>query len=147
MYAPMCWASSTTWAKGIRALKDPAEKAKLPAHAETYAGRVLALAGGPETERIPLQVLRVGDVAFCAIPFEPFVEIGLDLKKRSPFATTFVLGNANGAHGYLPTPEQHKLGGYETWLGTSRVQEDASVLIADQLLGMLRELKPAGDRE
>ncbi len=52
-----------------------------------------------------------------------------------------VLGIANGYNGYLPTPEQHKLGGYETWLGTNRVQLDASVVLTDKLLEMLGELK------
>jgi neutral ceramidase len=52
-----------------------------------------------------------------------------------------VIGLANGRHGYLPTPEQHKLGGYETWLGTSLVQEDASVILTDNLLEMLADLK------
>ncbi len=66
-----------------------------------------------------LQAIRIGDLAVCGIPFETFVEIGLDLKKRSPFPQTMVIGLANGRHGYLPTPEQHKLGGYETWLGTN----------------------------
>ena len=74
------------------------------------------------------------------IPFETFVEIGLDLKKRSPFPRTMVVGIANGYNGYLPTPEQHKLGGYETWFGTCKVQEDASVILTDQLLAMLTEL-------
>ena len=87
------------------------------------------------------QAIRLGDTALCAIPFETFVEIGLELKERSPFANTIVVGIANGYNGYLPTPQQHKLGGYETWLGTCRVQEDASVLIIDQLLQMLTELK------
>ncbi len=32
-----------------------------------------------------------------------------------------VIGLANGRHGYLPTPEQHALGGYEMWLGTNVV--------------------------
>jgi len=52
-----------------------------------------------------------------------------------------VVGLANGRHGYLPTPEQHKLGGYETWLGTNYVQEDASSILTEQLLEMLGELK------
>ena len=68
------------------------------------------------------------------------VEIGLDLKKRSPFPRTMVIGLANARHGYLPTPEQHKLGGYETWLGTNTVQEAASVIIVNNLLAMLAEL-------
>jgi len=41
---------------------------------------------------------------------------------------------------YLPTPRHHELGGYETWMGTCKVQEDASVAIVDQLFAMLAEL-------
>ena len=65
----------------------------------------------------------------------------ISMMRTCPFANTVVVGIANGYNGYLPTPQQHKLGGYETWLGTCRVQEDASVLIIDQLLQMLTELK------
>jgi hypothetical protein len=43
----------------------------------------------------------------------------------------------------LPTPEQHKLGGYETWIGTNQVEEDASVIITKHLLEMLAELHSA----
>ena len=35
------------------------------------------------------------------------------------------------------------LGGYETWLGTNRVQEDTSVILTNNLLEMLAELKKA----
>ena len=134
-------AEQVAWAKRVAAIKDPAELAREPIHADSYARRVLALDKGGDAVTVALQVLRIGDLAVCSIPFETFAEIGLDLKRRSPFPRTVVLGIANGSHGYLPTPEQHKLGGYETWLGTSRVQEDASVLITDQLLGMLNELR------
>ena len=79
----------------------------------------------------------------CGIPFETFVETGLGLKKRSPFSQTMVIGLANGRHGCLPTPEQHALGGYETWLGTSVVSEDASVILTKNLLEMIAELKKA----
>jgi hypothetical protein len=127
-------------AKAVLALEDEAEIAKLPSLAEAYAERTLWLAKLSETVSVPLQALRVGELAVCAIPFEAFAEIGLDLKKRSPFPRTMVLGVTNGHNGYLPTPEQHELGGYETWLGTSRVQKDASVIITDQLLEMLGEL-------
>ncbi len=79
----------------------------------------------------------------CGIPFETIAEIGLELKDRSPFPQTMVIGLANGRYGYLPTPAQHRLGGYETWLGTNNVQEDTSVIITDALLAMLKELKSA----
>ena len=134
-------------AKAVLAVKDEAERAKLPRLADAYARRTLALAEADETLSVALQALRIGDFAVCAIPFETLVEIGLDLKKRSPFPRTVVLGVTNGYYGYLPTPEQHELGGYETWLGTNKVQKDASVIITNQLLEMLAELADKDQRE
>jgi hypothetical protein len=90
---------------------------------------------------VKVQAIRIGDLVVCGIPFETFVETGLDLKKRSPFPQTRVIGLANGRHGYLPTPEQHRLGGYETWLGTNIVQEETSVILTSNLLEMMGELK------
>ena len=88
-----------------------------------------------------LQTVRVGEVGVAAVPFEAFAEIGLELKAKSPFKPTFTIELANGASGYLPTPEQHKLGGYETWLGTCRVETGASTKIVKNLLEMFGELK------
>ena len=48
---------------------------------------------------------------------------------------------ANGSYGYLPTPDQHPLGGYETWLGTSRVEEQAAPKMVDALMAMMEELR------
>jgi hypothetical protein len=128
-------------AKAVLAVKGKAEQEKLPRLAENYARNVVAAAERKEdTISVQLQALRIGDFAICGIPFETFAEIGLELKQRSPFARTMVISHANARHGYLPTPAQHKLGGYETWLGTNKVQEDASDLIIAQLLDMLKEL-------
>lgn len=131
-------------AKAVLAVKDKDAVEKLPRLAKNYAGSVVAaMERKEETITVQLQAIRIGDLVVCAIPFETFVEIGLDLKKRSPFPQTMVVGLANGRHGYLPTLEQHKLGGYETWLGTNQVQEDTSVILTDNLLEMLAELKKA----
>lgn len=127
-------------ARRIVALKDEDEIAKLPRLAQAYARRTISLAEKPDTVTVKLQAIRIGDLAVCGIPFETFAEIGLELKDRSPFPRTMVIGLANGRYGYLPTPGQHRLGGYETWLGTNRVQKDASVIITDKLLEMLTEL-------
>ncbi len=129
-------------AKSVVAVKDKDAIEKLPRLAQNYARNVIGAAERPEeTITVKLQAIRIGDLGVCAIPFETFVEIGLDLKKRSPFSKTLVVGLANARHGYLPTPEQHKLGGYETWLGTNQVQEDTSVILTSNLLEMLNELK------
>lgn len=131
-------------AKAVLAVKDEAGKARLPRLADHYARSTIAAAERREqTLTVEVQAIRIGDLAICAIPFETFCQIGLDLKQRSPMPRTMVIGLANGRHGYLPTPEQHKLGGYETWLGTCSVQEDASVILTNHLLEMLAELAKA----
>lgn len=127
-------------ARRVAAIEDEDEIAKLPRLAQAYARRTISLAEKEDTVSVTLQAIRIGELAVCAIPFETFVEIGLELKDRSPFDQTMVIGLANGRYGYLPPPEQHRLGGYETWLGTNRVQKDASVVIVNNLLEMLAEL-------
>ena len=122
------------------ALKDKEKLDALPRLGQIYAKRTLALAEKPETVTVTIQAIRIGDLGVCAIPFETLVEIGLELKTTSPFAQTMVVGLANGRYGYLPTPEQHRLGGYETWLGTNKVQKDASDIIESNLKEMLSEL-------
>jgi hypothetical protein len=86
---------------------------------EVYARETLLMAKYPDSVEVQLQTIRVGDLALAAIPCEVFVEIGLGLKKRSPFKPTCVVSLANGYNGYLPTPEHHALGGYETWRARS----------------------------
>jgi neutral ceramidase len=116
------------------------QKPKVP-NEEAYARRVLALAAAPDEVTVPLQAIRVGNLGVAALPFEVFTQTGLDVKARSPFKAAFTMELANGSYGYLPTPDQHKLGGYETWLGTSRVEEEAAPKMVDALMGMLGELK------
>ena len=95
----------------------------------------------PRTEPVLIQAFRIGDQAIVSMPFEVLVEIGLEIKKKSPFEHTFLIELANGGYGYLPPPNQHKLGGYETWLGTSRFQPQSSEILIKHLLEMLQELR------
>ena len=106
-----------------------------------YAERVQRLLEGPDEITVILQALRIGDLTVAAIPFETFCEIGLELKEKAPFEDAFTIELANGYNGYLPTPEQHKLGGYETWMGTNRVQLDASDKIVEVILDLMQKLK------
>lgn len=111
-----------------------------------YAERFLKLKDAQPEIDIPLQALRIGDVAITGIPCETFVETGLDLKARNPFKPSWTHSIAGGYFGYLPTPEHHALGGYETWLGTNRLEAQASVKITEKLLGLLQEMKPVTPR-
>ncbi|MPY88803.1 MAG: hypothetical protein GEU99_12845 [Luteitalea sp.] len=106
-----------------------------------YAERILQIMETPPRVDIVLQALRIGELAITAIPFEVFVEIGLELKEQSSFPTTFTVSLANGSNGYLPTVPHHGLGGYETWLGTNRFEVEAAPKIVATLLSMLEPLK------
>lgn len=107
-----------------------------------YLGRITTFAQEfPDQDEFLIQAFSIGDLAIGTIPFEVFAEMGLEIKEKSPFKNTFVITHAGGYEGYLPTPRQHQLGGYETWLTTSKVQEDASEIIVSTLQGLFDVLK------
>jgi neutral ceramidase len=109
---------------------------------EIYARETVLISEYPPKVPLILQALRIGDLGIAAIPCEVFVEIGLEIKKQSPFASTFTTSLANGYNGYLPTPEHHRLGGYETWRArSSYLETDASLRIVERLLELLQQLR------
>jgi len=93
-----------------------------------------------ETDCIPLefQAIRIGPVALVAMPVEPFAEIGVEIKSRSPFPATFVSGYSNGVELYLPVAAAYEEGGYEVWM-TPFSPEAAGITVAEslKLLGQL----------
>lgn len=132
-------AEMLSWADRI--LSQPEGAVTWHSRERIYAERVKMIAEAPDEVSVLLQTFRIGDLGIAAIPFETFVESGVELKQKGPFAQTFTIELANGSFGYLPTPEQHEVGGYETWLGTNYVEKTATVKIVDQLLGMFASLR------
>lgn len=64
-----------------------------------------------------LQVIRLGDVAIVGVPGEMFGALGLEIRRRSPFGHTMVVGVANDEIGYIPNRQGYADGGYQTWVG------------------------------
>jgi len=127
------------WARQTMATVKPGKRLTRP---QVYAQEALGLAEYPDKVSVPLQAFRIGDLAICAIPNEVFAETGLAIKKASPFKDTFTIELANGYYGYLPTPEQHEWGGYETWPARSSLLEvNAEKVIRKTVLELLKELK------
>ncbi len=136
-------------ARAKRFLAEP-DEAKLPRRAKAYAAFAVDLAEMPPTETIILQALRIGEVGIAAIPCEVFAEIGLHIKEQSPVKPSFTIELANGWNRYLPTPRQHRLGGYETWLGTNMLEIHASDKIQAVVLDLLHEVasgEPGASRD
>ncbi len=110
----------------------------LPARTET---------GPPAAEPIiaPVAVLRLGHVAMVFLPGEPFVELGLTIRRRSPFAQTLVVGYAEDYIGYVPTDQAFAEGGYETQAGRwSRLLPGSAERVVEAAMEALEELR-AGD--
>lgn len=124
------------WAKPIAArVVDDLAKDKL----EVYAKEALILHERQKTE-IKLQGIRIGELTIATLPNEVYSLTGLKLKAQSPFSSHFNIELANGAEGYIPTPEQHVLGGYTTWPArTAGLEVQAEPRIVKTLLGALEE--------
>ena len=114
---------------------------KLPStQPEIYAWEALYLHERRATE-LKLQALRIGELGITAMPNEVFALTGLKLKAQSPFPVTMNISLANGAEGYIPPPEQHKLGGYTTWPArTAGLEVEAEPRIVETVLGLLEEV-------
>jgi hypothetical protein len=106
-----------------------------------YAGRVMRLSKASPETKLPVQLLRIGDIAIGTSPCETFTETGLAFKERSPIRHSFMIELAHGYYGYLPTPRHFELGGYETWPGTNYLEPQASEKILDAVLEMAGEVK------
>ncbi|MBI4902859.1 MAG: neutral/alkaline non-lysosomal ceramidase N-terminal domain-containing protein [Acidobacteria bacterium] len=68
----------------------------------------------PTPVKVDVQILRIGDMAIVAMPGEPFAEIGVAVKKASPFSLTMFCGYSTGQGGdYMPIESEYPFGGYE----------------------------------
>jgi hypothetical protein len=67
----------------------------------------------PKSVTVPVQVVRINDVAVVGVAGELFVEAQLAIKRASPIASTLVAAYSNGCVGYLPIAEAYPDGGYE----------------------------------
>jgi hypothetical protein len=134
-------AAQIAWAK--ERLGKPAPKPGETDLTYIYARRVVDMVGREPLVAVPLQVLRIGPVCIGTMPGEPFCEIGLEFRKRSPVQPAFLVELAHGSFGYIPTARHFELGGYETWLGSCAFEPHASEKILDTLLEMVTEVRDA----
>jgi hypothetical protein len=70
---------------------------------------------GIGTPTIPAEIkaLKIGDCVLIAAPMEMLTEVGLNVKKMSPFPHTHVVSLANGYLHYAPPASYYPRGGYE----------------------------------
>ena len=111
---------------------------------------VAAVVDGTRTVPVTIQALRIGDVAFATVAMETFSATGLEIKTRSPFAHTQLLGCSNGFHGYLPRAQDLPPGGWkageryavpdlypQAWLQAAAIGPDAEQMVVSGCLSLL----------
>jgi hypothetical protein len=93
----------------------------------------------PPVYRVPLQVVSIGSISFCAIPGEPFVEIGLRLKSMGGSNPIIPVALSNGYFGYIPLEECFSRGGYEVLSGPHNcLSKRAEKIILSEFMSMLQ---------
>ncbi|HSH93151.1 MAG TPA: LamG-like jellyroll fold domain-containing protein [Roseimicrobium sp.] len=108
-------AQRVEWAKGVMA---GVTNRLVKTQPEIYAREQLFLHEKKKTE-VVVQALRIGDIGIATTPCETYAVTGLKIKAASPLPHNIVIELANGGDGYIPPPEQHAFGGYNTWAARS----------------------------
>ncbi len=125
------WAQRIIEAMGDRPAKNPTE---------VYAREQLILHERQHTE-IVVQALRIGEIGIATTPNETYAITGLKIKAASPLTHSMVIELANGGDGYIPPPEQHLFGGYNTWAARSAgLEVMAEPKIAESAITLLEKI-------
>lgn len=86
-----------------------------------------------------IQLVTYGTLAIVTLPGEPLTDLGIEIRKKSPFPQTIVLGysNGNGVH-YVGLPGEKVKGGYEMETGTVG-EDDAGDILIKNAVSLLRK--------
>ncbi len=94
-----------------------------------------------ETMPLEVQVFRLArGVAVVGLPGEVFVDLGLAIKRASPFPTTLVIELCQDAPGYIPTKKAFAEGSYETV--NSRIAPGGGEMMVEAAVRLLKTLGP-----
>ncbi|MGD9714975.1 MAG: neutral/alkaline non-lysosomal ceramidase N-terminal domain-containing protein [Thermomicrobiales bacterium] len=94
--------------------------------------------GGKSHIATTIQVLMLGDIALAGTQGEPFCEIGLAVKSRSPFPRTWFGGYTGPWLAYIPTAEEYPKKGYE--VETTPFSPEAAGILVEEGIRLLEEI-------
>ena len=104
------------------------------------AVKAVDLGNRGKTVPMEVQVFRLdANTAIVCLPCEIFVELGLAIKKASPFKRTFVISICNDRPSYVPTKKAFTEGSYE--VTNARVKSGAGEMLVETAIQLLGKLK------
>jgi len=123
------------------------EYAKVSAIVEMYKQNVPF-----ETHKeIKQTIFAFNSVAIVPFHFEFFSEVGLRMRKYSPFAHTLCTCNTNGSDFYLPTEDQFVRGGYEIDIfrlaNVYKLADNTDTTIINENMKILNRMNPYRPQE
>src|SRR5207244_1103349 len=135
--APIRSTDVTQAKDAVKRMSDP----KTPFLEKVKAYQVLDVAArNGKPWDVEVQVISLGDqVAWVSLPGEIFVELGLAIKKASPFPYTMIAELANGSIGYIPDKPAYAQGNYE--VVSARCAEGSGEMLVEAAVRLLKELK------
>ena len=95
--------------------------------------------GGKTSAGVRTHFITFGDVAIVGGNIEPFCEIGMAVKRASPFPVTFMGGYTNGRMAYMATAEEWPEGGYE--VENSPFGAEAAETLTEEVLATLGKMR------
>jgi neutral ceramidase len=125
---------------GARATLDRLSDTNIAFLAKVEAVGFMDLARMGPSWPMEVQVFRLdADTAMVCLPCEIFVELGLEIKRDSPFKKTFVVEICNDRPSYVPTMKAFGEGSYE--VTNARVKPGAGEMLVNAAVSLLKELK------
>jgi hypothetical protein len=86
-----------------------------------------------------VQTFGLGDVGLIFLPGEIFVELGLEIKDRSPYKHTLILTLCNNSIGYIPNAEAFDYGAYE--VEVSQIEKGEGEKLVESSVKLLENMK------
>lgn len=86
-----------------------------------------------------IHVLRLGDMALASVPYEYYLDYGIQIKARSPATQTFLIQLA-GSGTYVPSPRSLLGGGYGSTPASNPVGAEGGQELAEHLVREIRSL-------
>jgi neutral ceramidase len=129
-----------SWAKKVMAESSGAVVTLADGVGDDYKAGLLLRLNEQKGKSINLELvgIAIGSVALVGFPGELYNEIGVKIKRQSPFKYTYIVDLANDYTGYYPTKKALGEGGY--CVETRNCGDTAEELIIKNSLDVLNEL-------
>lgn len=86
-----------------------------------------------------IHVVRVGEIILASVPFEYYLDYGIQIKVRSPATQTFLIQLAGGGT-YVPSPRSLVGGGYGSIPSSNPVGSEGGQELAEHLVKAIRSI-------